>query len=184
MFGSEFKDVSAVLTTDEAEQFRQSKAITLVRKNGRNLEGIIPISITNHPLCGQNFLCLELVEPKGQKTVININSLTALKTAEGMGEYQDQQLVEFTYFTPKTNSLEVKPRQIYISSIAYGAHANHQGEIPDFYLVGEDTQYTDQPREKRLRCFPFWRINQLYGLSEELATQFIAQQAINQEISR
>lgn len=170
---TEFKSVHEILVTDEAEEFRQSRTVTLSKTNKINLIQIIPLSMANHPLFGLNSLCIEVLEENGQRLIVSIDSLCGLTSTEGIEEYEDQLLAEFTYFSPKTGALESSPRRILVTDISFGIHPNHQGEEPDYYIVGEDTQHLDRPRIERIRYFPFWRINGLYGSPEELTSQFI-----------
>jgi len=97
-----------------------------------------------------------------QEVQITVDSLQGLATVEGSNEYANQLLLQFEYYHPKGNILEVKPRQVLVTDVYYGVHPLHTGERADFYFVGEDTQYTDRPMEERERYFPFWRVG-LYG---------------------
>jgi hypothetical protein len=162
MIGPEFNKVEDLLAADE--EFKNSHALILPKRNGLDLGPIVPLCVTPGSFKGTRFLYFEgMIED--QTIEISVDNLLGLGTCKGQKEYQKQLLLKFNYFTPKTNSLERKQRRVLVTDIYYGVHPLHFGEKPDYYFVGEDTQYTDRPKAERKRYFPFWRVG-LHGDSK------------------
>lgn len=110
------------------------------------------------------------------ETVMDLARLQGLSVVTGEGQYTGRPLLEFVYFSPKTNAREQRPRRVAVKEIWFGTmEPGHAGERPDFYFVGEDTQYTNLLKEQRVRNFPFWRTG-AEGSPEDIRDYFLRPQ--------
>jgi|SRR3989344_3236547 len=164
MSESEFRKV------ERTADFCEAKAITFTKRNEVKIGPLIPTNILPGLLKVKTFLYLH-VTLEEEKLQLMVDSLNGLETTAGQDEYEGQYLLQFQYFHPKTNCLEANPRKVLVTDIYYGIHPLHQNEKPDYYIVGEDSQYSQQPKIERIRNFPFWRVG-IYGNPEEQAIIF------------
>jgi hypothetical protein len=148
-------------------------------KDGTVLENIIPYVIVERvdkEGAGQpRTLQLFYLDEARKAHKINVNDIEGWSVVDGKGIYQGYLLVEFRYFYPTVQGsfAEMITRKVLPKEIYFGIHPNHQKfkELNDFYLNGDDTQYSQRTRPERDRNFPFWRIG-AYGDSLEMMQHY------------
>ncbi len=166
-----YSRVKDILKTGE----KPSAPMWLRLKNGQRLSDITPYTVIertrpspeNTPV---RTLVLYYLDTWGRADSIRVADIEGLNVTEGTGDYAGRLLLEFSYAKflgtdMHSDYLEEQPRKVLVTELAYGVHGAHidQQENPDFYVVGEDTQYSSKPQSERIRRFPLWRIDQVYG---------------------
>lgn len=147
-------------------------SVPILLENGSTLADVTPFAIIETTLNGRVTLGLCYQDRGLNISVIDINDIAGLRVVPGEGEYAGRLLLAFYYYKPivdehtgqlLTQQIEAKPRIILPLGISYGLTLPHAKlrENPDFYIVGQDTQYTTELPIKRVRVFPSWRTGML-----------------------
>ncbi len=142
----------------------------IMLRDGSMLKRVIPIGIREHD--GTLEMVLSTFEGNVYESIDHFPGLTVVRGDSQNHPYEkdDELLIEFTYFHPRTEQMETQPRRVRPTAIMFGIHGDTdlesynkgshraRGESADYYLEGVDTQYDPKkdPNEG-LRRFPFWR---------------------------
>ena len=148
-------------------------------RNGQTLEGITPYAIAKTELNGKTTLGLFYLNREGRAEKIDVGEINGLSVVEGKGDYKGQLLLSFHYYKPNDDPgqqfVEEDPREILVTEIRYGANETHGirfDERMDIYFVGYDFRYINKPADQRIRQFPWWRVDGLYGKSKQIEHMF------------
>lgn len=159
-------EVASLRPVSPELHFAQRNALPIILKDGKQLKNITPRLFFTQSRSGDRPKSLDLMllytDAENDTRSVNMNQISGIEVMEHDG----QLYIKATYYNPKENKLEDKPRTLWVKRISYGIHPNHAKvhEKPDFYVVADDKKYLDEGKTgtDAERSFPFWRLG-IYG---------------------